>query len=234
MSDGRETPRARTSGLVVKTLAEEVLVYDLTRHRAHSLNRAAAAVWRRLDGRTSIGDLAQHLRQDLGGPADESAVWLALKELDRAHLLETPLRVPAAQGLSRRQWLRRVGVAAGASAVLVPTVSTIVAPHAYAQASPSGCFSRNPGCEMGVCPGGSGNCACAALVGPGIGRACVEPFCTDVTCTSNGDCPFGQVCSPTAGACCENPGSACVPLCGAPVPVTPMTSQSQPHPSGWR
>jgi hypothetical protein len=77
MSARHKAPRARTSGLVVKTLAEEVLVYDLTRHKAHSLNRSAAAVWRRLDGRTSIGDLARHLREDLGGPADESIVGAA-------------------------------------------------------------------------------------------------------------------------------------------------------------
>ena len=40
MSARHKAPRARTSGLVVKTLAEEVLVYDLTRHKAHSLNRS--------------------------------------------------------------------------------------------------------------------------------------------------------------------------------------------------
>jgi hypothetical protein len=213
MSSKREAPRARTSGLVVKTLPEEVLVYDLTRHRAHSLNRAAAAVWRRLDGRTSIGDLARHLREDLGGAADESAVWLALKELDRAHLLETPLCVPAAHGLSRRQWLRRVGVAAGTSAVLVPTVSTIIAPHAYAQAS--GC--ANPGCVSGSCSGGSGNCFCLFTT---EGTACVEDCTVPLDfCTSTADCPSGWVCADVARSC-GGPGSICMPLCGQQCPFT--------------
>ncbi len=44
MGEKREAPRARTSGLVVKVLGDEVLVYDLARHRAHRLNHAAAAV----------------------------------------------------------------------------------------------------------------------------------------------------------------------------------------------
>jgi len=221
MSAGRTAPRARMTGLVVKILGEEVLVYDLIRHTAHSLNRSAAAVWRRLDGRTSIGDLARHLREDLGGPADASMVWLALKELHRASLLETALRVPAAQGLSRRQWLRRVGVAAGTSAVLVPTVSTIVVPHAAAQASPqaNSCAVDTP-C-FSACPGGSGRCACVTLAAGGT--ACTEPFCTFVTCTRDGDCPAGQVCSPNPVDCCTvgppPPGNFCVPLCGQPLPA---------------
>jgi hypothetical protein len=211
MSEDLETPRARTSGLVVKVLADEVLVYDLVRHRAHSLNPGAAAVWRRLDGRISIGALARHLREDLGGPADESAVWLALKELDRAHLLETPLRVPATQGLSRRQWLRRVGVAAGASAVLVPTVSTIVAPHAYAQAS--GCV--NPSCETPSPCGGSDICGCVPTT---EGSACVQE-CGGSLCTSTADCPSGSVCLAPG---CAGPESICAVLCGEPCPQTQL------------
>jgi hypothetical protein len=205
MSDRHDTPRARTSGLVVKAVADEVLVYDLDRHRAHSLNRAAAAVWRRLDGRTSVTELARRLHEDLGTPADESTVWLALKELDRAHLLEAPLRVPAVQGLSRRQWLRRVGVAAGASAVLVPTVSSVVAPHAYAQAS--GC--ANPSCpEFVLCP--NTQCPCVTTT---EGTACIELcLASPDFCTGTGDCPSGAVCVPLE--CFGVPCNACLPQCG--------------------
>ena len=44
MSQGSVPLSARTNGLVVKTVADEVLVYDLHTHRAHSLNGVAAAV----------------------------------------------------------------------------------------------------------------------------------------------------------------------------------------------
>ncbi|MBV9278705.1 MAG: hypothetical protein JOZ41_01360, partial [Chloroflexi bacterium] len=43
-------PRARKNGLIVRELEDEVLVYDLERHRAHCLNRAAGLVWKHADG----------------------------------------------------------------------------------------------------------------------------------------------------------------------------------------
>src|SRR5262245_18504542 len=50
MREESKQPRAKTSELVVKKVGEELLVYDLARHKAHSLNRVAAAVWRACDG----------------------------------------------------------------------------------------------------------------------------------------------------------------------------------------
>ncbi len=38
------TPRLREEGLVVQELPEEVLVYDLARHKAHCLSPLAAAI----------------------------------------------------------------------------------------------------------------------------------------------------------------------------------------------
>ena len=58
MSQGSVRPTARTTGLVVKTVAEEVLVYDLETHRAHSVNRVAAAVWRQCDGTRDAAAIA--------------------------------------------------------------------------------------------------------------------------------------------------------------------------------
>ena len=39
-------PRARTEGLVVTELPDELLVYDLERHRAYCLNPTAALVFK--------------------------------------------------------------------------------------------------------------------------------------------------------------------------------------------
>src|SRR2546423_15689116 len=49
----RAAPRARDARLVIQELPDELLVYDLERHRAHSLNRTAALVWRHCDWKKS-------------------------------------------------------------------------------------------------------------------------------------------------------------------------------------
>jgi hypothetical protein len=67
----RRWPAARRGGILVKQAGDELLVYDLEGHRPHSLNRAAAAAWRQLDGRTPVPELARRLGAALGGPADE-------------------------------------------------------------------------------------------------------------------------------------------------------------------
>src|SRR4051812_27187471 len=80
-------PKARADGLVVQELMDEILVYDLVRHRSHCLNRTAALVWRHCDGSSSVPEMARRLHQELGAPVGEEAVWLALNRLSRAHLL---------------------------------------------------------------------------------------------------------------------------------------------------
>ena len=146
-------PNARRDGLVIQELPDETLVYDLRRERAHCLNRTAASVWRRCDGQTTIGDLAQALHETLDLPADEAIVWMALERLDRAHLLVERLPTPGHTGRhTRREVLRRLG-AAGGLAVLLPAVQSIVAPEAVQAASgvtASACF-QNPTVNAGKC-----------------------------------------------------------------------------------
>jgi len=137
-------PRARQDVLTMD-VADEVVVYDKKGHHGHCLNRPAAIVWRHLDGRTSMKELVARLRKDLNGPADEDTVWLALKELDKAELLEDGFGVPAAHDVSRREALRRFGVAAAGGAVLLPAITSLVAPPVHAQISAVGCVSQGGG-----------------------------------------------------------------------------------------
>ena len=117
-------PQKRTDGLVVTELMDEVLVYDLERHRAHCLNRAAAIVFTNCDGTRTIGELAALLEREMGAPVDSDFVWLALDRLGRAQLLRQRMKRPKETGgLSRRELVRRVGIAA-----LLPVVASIVAP----------------------------------------------------------------------------------------------------------
>jgi len=119
-------PTRRTEGLVVKELEDEVLVYDLERHRAHCLNAPAGVVFRHCDGTRSVEDLARVLESVCGVPADPDCVWLALDRLGQARLLRERVRRPPEAGrLSRRELVRRIGVA-----VLLPAVTSILAPTA--------------------------------------------------------------------------------------------------------
>ena len=87
-------PLARRDGLVVKTVGDEVLVYDLERARAHSLDALAAAIWRRCDGRRPVAALAAAVRAETGVPVTAAAVEYGLAALGRARLLAGERPVP--------------------------------------------------------------------------------------------------------------------------------------------
>lgn len=168
----RVRPRARSDRLAVKVLPDEVLVYDLIRHRAHALNRVAAAVWRQCDGTRTPTEIARATAAE-GSPLVVEVVDYALAALDRAHLLEAPAgaghRRPRA---SRRELLRQVGIAA-----LLPVVASVAVPTAAAAAS---CLGEGAACEgLGPCCPGLACCLCegqeppAICQGPGEGCECL-------------------------------------------------------------
>ena len=139
-------PRRRDKELLVRPLSDETLVYDLTRDKAHCLNPAAAAVWQHCDGRTSVPQLAAILRRECDIAADEDLVWLALRQLQKARLLQERLQPPSdRQRTSRRELIRRLGAAAA-----VPLVMTILAPTARAQGSDT-CTGTVPPCSRTEC-----------------------------------------------------------------------------------
>ena len=116
-------PRARTSRLVTREIGDELLVYDLDRHKAYCLNRVAMQVLRHCDGRTAIQEMARHVGDALGLPVSEEAIHLGLARLEKAHLLEVEKPLPTVD-TSRRELLRRL---AGAAAV-VPLVTALNVP----------------------------------------------------------------------------------------------------------
>ena len=132
-SKNHAMPRARQEKLLVHELKDEVLVYDLTRHKAHSLNKTAALVWDRCDGKNGVTEIAQLLEEELGTSVDNDVVWLALQQLERAKLLEdSKSQAVAPVRVSRRQLMRRVGLVA---AVSLPMVVSIFAPTSAQAAS---------------------------------------------------------------------------------------------------
>lgn len=128
-------PRARKERMVTQMLGDELLVYDLDRNQVHCLNRVAAYVWHQCDGARTASEIARASHRELGLPADEGIVWLALKQLNRANLLVEPIDRPLQVRMeSRRQLLKRIGhVAVG-----LPLVATILAPTAAQAASCAG------------------------------------------------------------------------------------------------
>ena len=152
-------PRARQEGLIVEDLPGEVLVYDCERDKAHCLNQTAALVWKYCDGRTTVTSIAQHLERDLNtNKVDEQMVWYALDQLRKDHLLEQGFVPPAMLGgLTRRQMVRTLGIAA---MIAVPVVTSIVVPTAHAATS---CISTGQACGTSAqcCSGlcNSGTCA---------------------------------------------------------------------------
>jgi hypothetical protein len=162
-------PRRRAKDLLVRRLSDETLVYDLQRDKAHCLNPTAAAVWRHCDGHTSVSQLAAILRRECQIAADVDVVWLTLRQLQKARLLQESLQPPSArQRPSRRELIRRLGAAA-----TIPVVMTILAPTASAQASNT-CVGQVPT---------PGNNDCKLLQCP-IGQKCqAKPITTICQCT---------------------------------------------------
>ena len=144
--------RARTEGLVAVEADGETLVYDTATHRAHRLDALAALVWRGCDGRATPAELAASLAEVQGAPVDVEVVHFALARLARARLLEPTDSLPPA--MPRRELLRRL-TRAGAAAVAIPLVATLVAPttlQAQASCLPVGAPCQSNGqCCSGRC-----------------------------------------------------------------------------------
>jgi coenzyme PQQ synthesis protein D (PqqD) len=159
-------PVARREGVLVRELAGEMLVYEQGPHRAHCLNRTAAAVFVNADGSRSVADLARLLAPEADPGESEAVVEKTLARLDEAGLLET---AAPPGGWSRRECVRRVGLAA---AVLLPIVASILVPAPAEAAAtcvsncsskldgtPCSCFGADPctaSCVGGFCSDGGG------------------------------------------------------------------------------
>ncbi len=154
-------PLARQQQIIVKQLPDELLVYDLERNRAHSLNESAAAIWKLCDGRTSPTEITKQLGNQTGQKLQEEFVWLALDQLSRDHLLveqiAVPKNLPLLGKMSRREAVRRIGIGA---AIALPVIYSITAPTPAQAATciPSnGSCATSSQCCSGFCRG-NGTC----------------------------------------------------------------------------
>jgi hypothetical protein len=151
-------PRSRTDNLVVRELDDETLVYDIERDEAHCLNQTAALVWEQCDGKTTAAQAARSLPSKLDAPVDTDLVWLAVKQLERFHLVESSAKRPS---VSRRALVLKYAPAA----LALPVIMSITAPTPAQQGS---CGGQGAPCggagDLPCCPGCGcdGICFCGA------------------------------------------------------------------------
>lgn len=159
-------PRVRP-GLLRHELDGQVLIYDAREDRVHLLDTTTGHVFELLqeEGKTRES-IVSELASRMNSIETDSLLQLSLDELRKADLLEnaaTPM--PALSDITRRDLLRKVGLA-GAAAVLIPAIATLTATSAYAQAS---CLALGATCRA------SGGLPC----------------CHPLTCTNVGTTGFG-------------------------------------------
>lgn len=165
---GQTIIRARKENLVIKEVADEVLIYDLASNKAHCLNKTAALVWNYCDGKHSVAEVAKRLENDLQTPVDEQVVWFAINQLEKFDLMQEKTARQLGMGVTRRDLIKRAGIAA---ALAIPAVMTINAPSALAAAtclgSGASCTSTAQCCQTPLaqtcCVGGATPNTCQAV-----------------------------------------------------------------------
>lgn len=143
-------PRALTNDFVIRELDDETLVYDTVRDKAHCLNQTAALVWEQCDGKTTAAQAARSLQNQLEVPIDTDLIWLAVKQLERFHLVEVAKKSPS---VSRRTLVLKYAPAALALPVIMSITSPVPAQAASCPGSTPCVYSFN--CPQGqICSAG--------------------------------------------------------------------------------
>lgn len=168
-------PQAKNAELVVQDLGKELLIYDLKMNVAFTLNETLTTVFNACDGKTSFAELQRRSK------FTEDLLYLSLDILRDKNLLAGGYQSKFA-GVSRREVIRKVGLAC---AVALPVIAGIAAPTA-AQAQ-----SASVTCAT------SGSCFCKFTANTSGGVAC-----------SINDPVYSGTCSTTGASAC----TACVTI----------------------
>lgn len=179
-------PLTRNMNIVVQELGKEILIYDLSTHRCFNLNETSTIVYKACNGATSFADLKNKHK------FTDDLIFLALDQLKEESLVETDVAfVSPFSGVSRREAIRKVGLA---SMVALPVISSLFAPSAaHAQ---SGVVGLGVDCTAATCS-------------PGL--VCTNQFGTNVCrATAGAPCSFSSPALCTSGCCTSSPNG---PVC---------------------
>ena len=115
-------PKARTSDILMQEVLDEILIYDMSTHKIYQLNKTLSVVYQNCDGETTFDQLIRNnnLTDDL--------IFLAIHQLKEGNLLEEDKTLASPfNNMSRREAIKRAGIAA---MVALPMISTVIAPTA--------------------------------------------------------------------------------------------------------
>lgn len=136
-------PIHRVKGLVVQEHDGEMLVYDLEKHRAISLNKIVTIVWHASDGKRDVDSIVEYVSAETGMPVPKESVLLALDELRKEDLLDASSAEGYLGGMTRREALRRIGLASTAALPIVLAITAPLAVHAQSTCIPGGTCTCN-------------------------------------------------------------------------------------------
>lgn len=149
-------PQTRRENLVIEETEEGLVIYDLDRHHAHTLNRPAALIFKACDGMNDVGAIARDLTEMLDQPVDERVVIIMIQDLESRRLLEMR---PDPTDSTRREVLKQIGRTAASISAVLPVITTLhIAPPAVAMSQ---------GCVAGPLVAGEVCAACGSPCGPG-------------------------------------------------------------------
>jgi len=154
MGDDQALPRVKTSGLVVKELGDETLIYDVETNTAICLNASASVIMNACDGVATVADAQRSLLKKVGSSIDRDLVWNTVEEFRRRNLLADVHTAPFSKKPTSRRTLIKQAAALG---VAVPIVMALAAPPALHAAS--ACLTTGQTCVLGQAP-----LCCANLV----------------------------------------------------------------------
>lgn len=159
-------PVARKKDIIIQEMAGETLIYDLLVDKAYCLNETSSLIWQLCDGTRTLPDIAELLSRQLKTEVSEDMIWLATDQFKKDDLLEAGnVSIPQMSGMSRREVIRKVGMA---SAVSLPLISVIVAPVAAQMGS---CLPPNSPCSFNQPPNCCSFCSVASMI-PGFPGTC--------------------------------------------------------------
>jgi hypothetical protein len=202
-----DRPLARTDGLVIERLEDEIVLYDQVSEMAHCLSADAASVWECCDGRLTPEDIAREL--DLQPPVVERVV----EELDGLGLLDgSPV---AFHAYSRREVTTRLAKV-GAAAFVAPLIYSVgISAPAWAAGSCFGKATSNCSAQGGHVATNDADCTCTSTkccYNPHSGTNCA--ICVSESCVpfqANGPNCLGVVgtCTVASDCCCSYVGTTC-------------------------
>ena len=172
-------PRSRTADIVVQSLGNEVLIYDLKSHLAYNLNETSSVVYLACDGETSFDELRSKSN------FTDYLIFLALEGLNKENLLESDSYRSPFAGLSRREVIKKVGLAA---MITLPVITKLIAPTAATAASRTTCVAPN---QKVTLPRQSTQASCALLsADDSVATCCSKDYLSSTYSRSTGACSY--------------------------------------------